>query len=124
MTQKTSFFITIFLISVLCASAQEKIKIRASDFNIDEPGFQSAWNHLKTGDKYFKAGKGTFPEAIMQYQFALQYNRYNPALNYNIGMCCLYSDKQGEALGYFQKAFEFDNNIAPDIHLLLGRAYQ
>ncbi|NQU80936.1 MAG: OmpA family protein [Bacteroidetes bacterium] len=124
MIQKISFFITIFLISVLCASAQEKIKIKASDFNIDEPGLQSAWNHLKMGDKYFKEGKGTFPEAIIEYQFALQYNRYNPALNYNIGVCCLYSDKQGEALGYFQKAFEFDNNIAPDIHLLLGRAYQ
>ncbi|MCK4698750.1 MAG: tetratricopeptide repeat protein, partial [Bacteroidales bacterium] len=124
MIQKTSFFITIFLISVLCASAQEKIKIRASDFNIDGPGLQSAWNHLKRGDKYFKAGKGTFPEAIIEYKFALQYNRYNPALNYNIGLCCLYSDKQWEALGYFQKAFEFDNNIAPDIHLKLGRAYQ
>ena len=124
MIRKASFFITIFLGSVLCASAQEKIKIRASDFDIDEPGLQSAWNHLKMGDKYFKEGKGTFPEAITEYQFALQYNRYNPALNYNIGICCLYSDKQGEALGYFQKAFEFDNNIASDIHLLLGRAYQ
>jgi len=124
MIQKVFFFITIFLVSVLCASAQEKIKIRASDFDIDEPGLQSAWNHLKMGDKYFKEGKGTFPEAITEYQFALQYNRYNPALNYNIGLCCLYSDKQGEALSYFQKAFEFDNNIAPDIHLLLGRAYQ
>jgi outer membrane protein OmpA-like peptidoglycan-associated protein/tetratricopeptide (TPR) repeat protein len=124
MKQKTSFFITIFLVFVLCASAQEKLKIKISDFDIDEPGLKSAWTHLKMGDKYFKAGKGTFPEAILEYQFALQYNRYNPAINYNIGVCCLYSDKQGEALGYFQKAFEFDNNIAPDIHLLLGRAYQ
>ena len=124
MKQKTSFFITIFLVFVLCASAQEMLKIKISDFDIDEPGLQSAWTHLKMGDKYFKAGKGTFPEAIFEYQFALQYSRYNPALNYNIGVCCLYSDKQGEALGYFQKAFEFDNNIAPDIHLLLGRAYQ
>ncbi|MBE9510660.1 MAG: OmpA family protein [Bacteroidetes bacterium] len=124
MKQKMSFFTIIFLVFVLCASAQEKLKIKISDFDIDEPGLQSAWTHLKMGDKYFKAGKGTFPEAILEYQFALQYNRYNPALNYNIGVCCLYSDKQGDALGYFQKAFEFDNNIAPDIHLLLGRAYQ
>ena len=124
MKKKTFLLITIFLVSILYVSAQEKLKIKISDFDIDEPGLQSAWNHLKMGDKYFKDGKGTFPEAILEYQLAIQYNRYNPALNYNIGVCCLYSDKQGEALGYFQKAFEFDNYIASDIHLLLGRAYQ
>lgn len=124
MKQKTFSLIVIFLFFIICTSAQEKLKIKRSVFDIDEPGLQSAWNHLRMGDKFFKNGKGSFPDAIKEYQYALQYNRYNPELNYNIGVCCLYSDKQADALGYFQKAFEFNNNVAPDIHLLLGRAYQ
>ena len=52
MKQKTFLLITIFLVSILYVSAQEKLKIKISDFDIDEPGLKSAWNHLKMGDKY------------------------------------------------------------------------
>ena len=112
-----------FLFSPFTVTAQQDIKIDKKEFNIEEQGFKEAWEYVKEGNKYFKTGLGTYGEALKNYERATDYNKYNPQLNYKMGVCCLFSEKKAEALTYFRKAFEFKNDVASDIHLMLGRSY-
>ncbi len=76
-----------------------------------------------TGDRWFKEGLGTYPLAIEHYLLAKSYNEYDPALNFKLGVACLYSDKATEALRYLRIASEFDPRLTPDLPLMMARAY-
>ena len=106
-------------------SAQENIKIKKSDFQIDikEVGFKEAWKEIKEGEKLFTAGIGTYPNALEHYLRAAKYNSDCPELNYKIGVCYLVTDKFYYATEYLEKAYLKDNNVADDIHYMLARGY-
>jgi outer membrane protein OmpA-like peptidoglycan-associated protein len=117
----------LILVLIMCSTfhleAQHKVKIYKENFRTSEPGFESAWVNVKQGNKAFKAGIGFYKEAMEKYQSALQYNLYHPELNYKMGVCCLFSDKKMESLNYFKRAYEFKEDVAPDIHFMIGRGY-
>jgi flagellar motor protein MotB/tetratricopeptide (TPR) repeat protein len=105
--------------------AQKNLKIKKDDFKTDqELGFEEAWKSIREGDKFFKAGPGTYRDAREHYLFAAQYNPDNPALNYKIGICYLFSDDKFESIQYLEKAFLIDENVSPDIRLMGAKAYQ
>ena len=119
---------TISIIIILLGfslSAQENIKIKKSDFQIDikEVGFKEAWKEIKEGEKLFTAGIGTYPNALEHYLRAAKYNSDCPQLNYKIGVCYLVTDKFYYATEYLEKAYLKDNNVADDIHYMLARGY-
>jgi len=105
--------------------AQQNLKINKADFKTEqELGFEEAWKSIKEGDKYFKAGLGTYRDAREHYLFAAQYNPDDPALNYKIGICYLFSDDKFESIKYLEKAFLIDENVSSDIRLMGAKAYQ
>ncbi len=116
-------FVTMIFLGAIGVDAQQDIKIDKKDFNIEEQGFDEAWDHVKEAESLFSKGIGTYRDALEQYKMAATYNTYNPQLNYKMGVCCLYSEQKLDALNYFKRAYEFNNQVAPDIHLMLGRAY-
>lgn len=116
-------FLTMLLVVFISVDAQQNIKIDKKDFKIKEEGFKEAWEHVKEADKLFSSGIGTYGDALEQYELASAYNTYNSQLNYKMGVCCVYSEQKRDALNYFKRAYEFNNDVASDIHLLLGRAY-
>lgn len=118
-----SFLILLVVTSI--SFAQEDIKIKKSDFRIEfkEVGFKTAWKHIKEGEKLFKDGLGTFPQALEHYLKAYKYNPDCASLNYKIGVCYLATDKFYYAAEYLEKAYLVNNNIASDIHFMLARAY-
>ncbi len=106
------------------AIAQENPKIKRSEFKSSDKGFKDAWQNIKDGDDYYKAGEGTYRLALEKYWSAYEYNDANAALNYKIGVCYLFTGKNRvEALNFLQKAEEIDSYIANDINYLLGRAH-
>ncbi len=106
-------------------AAQQNLKIKKADFKTDqELGFEEAWKSIKEGDKYFKAGLGTYREAREHYLFAAQYNPDDAALNYKIGICYLFSDDKFESIQYLEKAFLTNENVSPDIRFVGAKAYQ
>jgi len=116
----------ILICSVLAPSltGQEFVKIKKAEFQTtEEMGLEAAWKNIKTGDKFFKAGKGTYRDARELYLNAYQYNSENAALNYKIGVCYLFSDDKFESINYLTKAYVLDNQVAPDIHFMLAMAY-
>jgi len=115
----------IILIISFSLSAQENIKIKKSDFQIDikEVGLKEAWKEVKEGEKLFTAGIGTFPDALKHYLRASKYNPDCAELNYKIGVCYLVTDKFYYATEFLEKAYLKDNNVADDIHYMLARGY-
>ncbi len=115
--------VIMFLVGSIEVDAQQNIKIDKKDFNIEDQGFDEAWEHVKEAETLFSKGIGTYGDALEQYEMAATYNTYNSQLNYKMGICCLYSERKLDALTHFKRAHEFNNNVASDIHLMLGRAY-
>jgi outer membrane protein OmpA-like peptidoglycan-associated protein len=112
-----------FLIMTSGLDAQQRLTIRKKDFRITETGLKDAWKSIKEGDKLFDKGPGTFRDARKNYLKAYRYNPNCASLNYNIGLCYLFSDDKFEAIKYLAKAVKSNPSVAPDIKYLLGRAY-
>jgi outer membrane protein OmpA-like peptidoglycan-associated protein len=104
--------------------AQHLVKVKKAEFKTEqEEGFEEAWKNIKMGDKFYKAGKGTYRDAREHYLFAARYNPENAELNYKIGVCYLFSDDKFESIKYLTRAFLANENVAPDIRLMGGMAY-
>jgi flagellar motor protein MotB len=119
-------YLTLSLILVLITSgldAQQRLKVKKSEFKIVDIGLQEAWKSIKQGNKLFDEGLGTYREARKNYLKAYRYNPNNAELNYNIGLCYLFSDDKFEAIKYLNKAAKSNPDVAPDIKYLIGRAY-
>ncbi|MCK7536391.1 MAG: hypothetical protein MZV63_38135 [Marinilabiliales bacterium] len=102
--------------------AQDVVSVRKRDFKTTEEGFREAWAQIKLGDQYFVAEGIYYGLAFDEYFKASLYNSQNPALNYNLGITSLLSDKKDDAAGYLLRAYELNNEISDDIHLSIGRA--
>ncbi|RPI45609.1 MAG: hypothetical protein EHM46_01530 [Bacteroidetes bacterium] len=120
---------TAIVILILAAGGsawtQEDVRIRKKEFRTgSETGFNEAWKSIREGNKYFEEGRGTYDLARDHYLFAQQYNPGNPELNYRIGACYLFTDNKYEAINFLYRAYEIKPGVSPDIHLLLGQAFQ
>ena len=113
--------VLVFVTSVL--DAQQRLPVKKGEFKVIDVGLQEAWKSIKEGNKLFDEGLGTFREARNYYLKAYRYNPNNAELNYNLGLCYLFSDEKYEAIKYLSKAAKSDPDVAPDIKYLLGRAY-
>jgi outer membrane protein OmpA-like peptidoglycan-associated protein/tetratricopeptide (TPR) repeat protein len=116
--------ISAFILSIcIPVHAQELAKAKRSEFKIIPTGFKDAWKALKTGNKLFEEGLGTYREARKNYLKAYRYNPNNAELNYMIGVCYLYTDEKFESIKYLKKAYKIKPNVTTDIRFMLGRAY-
>lgn len=104
--------------------AQQKVKIDKDAFKLEKPDFNIAWENVKEGDRCYKLGGGLYPKAAEYYLKAMEFNSENAALNYKLGVSCLLGDDPQAALSYFLKARSLDMEVAEDLILLTGRAYQ
>ncbi|MEE4198194.1 MAG: OmpA family protein [Bacteroidales bacterium] len=122
-----SIILTLILVTQvsLYVEAQENVKIKKKDFRIDhkEVGFKDAWKEVKTGEKLFSAGLGTYPQALNYYLRAYKYNSDCPELNYKIGVCYLATNEFYKASDFLEKAFLKNEHVTDDIHFMMARAY-
>jgi outer membrane protein OmpA-like peptidoglycan-associated protein/tetratricopeptide (TPR) repeat protein len=116
-------FLAFFLLGNISITAQQKAKIKKSEFKIINTGFKDAWKAIRLGNKYFDEGPGTYRDARKAYLKAYRYNPNNAELNYMIGVCFIYSDDKFESIKYLKKSYKIKPNVTPDIRFMLGRAY-
>jgi len=121
---KNSLLVCSLLFLTGIISAQQQVKIKKAEFKTEQgEGLEDAWKNIKLGDKYYKAGKGTYRDAREHYLFAAKYNPENAELNYKIGVCYVFADDKYESIKYLTRAFLADENVASDIRFLAGQAY-
>jgi outer membrane protein OmpA-like peptidoglycan-associated protein/tetratricopeptide (TPR) repeat protein len=118
-----TMFVFLFLF-IVSSQAQQEVSVSRKDFKSDKQGFSQAWKFIKDGDSFYSEQGVWYKSALQDYLQAYSYNSRNAELNYKMGVCCLYSDKKEEAIDFFLKAGEIDNNVATDLYLLTGRAFQ
>lgn len=121
------FLSTAFLLLSCCflqLDGQTKVNISKKDFKNNETGFETAWQHVKDGDKYYKEQGVSYGKAFEEYVKAIVYNELNPELNYKTGVAALYSDNKDKAAKYFQKVLEASSDLTGDILFFTGRALQ
>ncbi|MBE0676437.1 MAG: OmpA family protein [Bacteroidales bacterium] len=124
MRARLFFNFAILLLLGIQVAAQENVKIEKDEFRTDKPGFEGAWKSLSRGDKYYAEGVLSYPEAIGEYSNAMQYNPECAGLNYKIGVCHLFTTDREMALDYLLRALSINPQVAEDILLMTGRAYQ
>lgn len=108
----------------MIANGQVYMKVSKYDFKTEEEGFTDAWKNIKDGDKFYEAGVGMYPQAVICYLIASDYNNNNPELNYKIGVSYLYGSEPLKSLDYFLRAYDLDPDVTEDILLLTGKSYQ
>lgn len=118
-----SILFLVLLFSNHCFSQQE-VKIKKKEFEISENGFRAAWKEVRKANQLFKKGQPWYREAREKYLKAAQYNNKNAQLNYQIGVCYLFTDNKGLATEYFQNALKADPEVAFDIHYLIALSHQ
>lgn len=105
--------------------SQKFVRVKKSEYNIENEGFKEAWKHVKKGNRLFKMNKkGAFSDALNDYLTALNYNEDNAALNYLTGICYLKTAEPRKALKYLDNAYFNYSGVTADIQYWLGRAYQ
>jgi len=100
----------------------QSVDFDKSNFPSDKDNLKTAINDIKNGDEQFQ--KEYYDEAVEYYLKANAFNPENAGLNFKIGICYLKGLMRYKCLSYFEKAFQLDRTIAPDIHLMLGKGYQ
>ncbi|HDZ41699.1 MAG TPA: tetratricopeptide repeat protein [Bacteroidetes bacterium] len=115
--------IIIIVLPLMNLSGQETLQVSRSDFKAADEGFRDAWKSLKEGDKLFKAGVGMYPQAVICYLLASDYNSNNAELNYKIGLAYLLGREPVKSLDFFLRAYELNPDVAEDILLLTGKSY-
>lgn len=116
--------IAMVLCTISIVYGQENVKIVKSEFKKEKEYFRDAWKCIQLADKDYDAGGGLYPEAMKTYLLAWDYNKDNAELNYKIGVSCLFGTEIEKSIVYLLKAYELKQNVATDILLLCGRAYQ
>lgn len=121
-----SLFFIVLLALPLQLTAQEDIRIKKRDFKIEKSteGFPEAWREVRRGNRLYERGKNFYSEALIHYLEAYQYNSGNAELNYKVGTCYLFSIGKVNAINYLEKAYELNDSVSTDIHLMLGKAFQ
>ncbi|MFO7850986.1 MAG: hypothetical protein ACQERS_07645 [Bacteroidota bacterium] len=124
MKKYLTLLIIIFIIPFVTLKGQVFVQVSKSDFETDKGGFRDAWKSIKDGNALFKSGVGLYPQAVICYLIANDYNSNNAELNYKIGVSYLFGSEPFKSLDYFLKAYEINPGVTEDILLLTGKAYQ
>ncbi|PCJ89102.1 MAG: peptidoglycan-associated lipoprotein [Flavobacteriales bacterium] len=87
--------------------------------------FKEALKEIEMGDELMLLGKGRYKDALKHYMEANKFNPNSATLNYKIGKCYLIGHiYKIKSISYLEKAFRLNNNVDPEVHYLLGQAYQ
>ncbi|MFP4663946.1 MAG: OmpA family protein [Bacteroidales bacterium] len=103
--------------------AQENVKFKRSEFSDQKQELRAAKRNIKFGDKA-RQNRDKPEKAIDYYMKAMEFNPNNAELNYKLGQTHVEALKKAEALQYFEKAVELDEEVREDVWLKVGQTRQ
>lgn len=120
---KAVLHITLLFLFVASAVAQN-VEFDKKNFKDDKGAFKDAVKNIEEGDKQMaKFPTPNFKQALPFYEAAQEFNPSNDYLNFQIGLCHLYTNFKFKSLSFFLKSFELNPNLRPDIHFYIGKGY-
>lgn len=117
--------IHITLLSLFVASGlAQNVEFDKKNFKDDKGAFKDAVKSIEEGDKLMATIPWpNYKQALPLYEVAQQFNPNNDYVNFQIGLCYLYTNFKFKSLQFFQKSFELNPNLRPDIHFYIGKGY-
>jgi outer membrane protein OmpA-like peptidoglycan-associated protein len=101
--------------------AQQNPRIHKDAVILGAKDQKKAAKEYSLAEKYFRKGTGTYDEALKYYLRLYKYKTDEPALNYKIGACHLFTSNKKASLDFLKAS---NPEIAKDYYYLLGRSYQ
>lgn len=93
-------------------------------FKEQKDGLKEALKNIKQGDEfYLQLPIPNYQEALKFYEKANAFNPNNSELNYKIGFCNINSSFKNRALPFFEKAYQLNPTVRPDIQYYIARGY-
>lgn len=120
---KMKKYILLCLLLVSGLAWGQNVDFNKKNFKDDTKGFKKAMDSMQVGDSYYKLGPANYKFAIPYYMTAQNFNPNNAVLNYRLGQCFLNSAFKTICIRFFEKAFQLNPAVSPDIHYCLGRGY-
>lgn len=119
--------ITILFISIsLSALAQSSkdVPFEKDFFPNQKDQLKEAKRSLEVGNEEYEGKRpGRYKFALEHFLKAQAFNPNNSMLNFRIGVCYINGSFKMKAKTHFEKAYELNPNIDPEIHYYLGRGY-
>ena len=120
---KALLHITLLFLFVASTVAQN-VEFDKKNFKDDKGAFKDAVKSMEEGDKLMATiPRPNYKQALPLYEVAQQFNPNNDYVNFQIGLCYLYTNFKFKSLQFFQKSFELNPNLRPDIHYYIGKGY-
>lgn len=120
---KKILLIILSIILVSDAFAQN-VEFDKKNFKEDKDGFKEAMKNMEEGDKLMaNIPTPKFKQALPFYESAQKFNPNNDYLNFQIGLCHLYTNFKFKALQYFEKSYQLNPNLRTDIHYYIGKGH-
>ena len=102
----------------------QNVEFDKKNFKEDKTAFKEAMDNLEEGDKFMASYPApNYKQALPFYEAAQSFNPNNDYLNFQIGLCHLFTNFKFKSLQYFQKSFELNTNLRPDIHFFIGKGH-
>ncbi|MDR0695028.1 MAG: OmpA family protein [Prevotellaceae bacterium] len=132
------YLIIIFALSFFTQLSAQNINFTTDNFIGREAALEQALKALHEGDGYYAQAKNICPslasacitdvssfynQALSSYLAAQNINSNNASLNYRIGECYIYIEKN-KAIPYLEKALSLDERTNANAYLFMGIAYQ
>ncbi|MDG0973313.1 MAG: OmpA family protein [Crocinitomicaceae bacterium] len=120
---KKILLIILSIILVSDAFAQN-VEFDKKNFKEDKDGYKEAMKSMEEGDKLMASiPTPKFKQALPFYESAQKFNPNNDYLNFQIGLCHLYTNFKFKALQYFEKSYQLNPNLRTDIHYYIGKGH-
>jgi outer membrane protein OmpA-like peptidoglycan-associated protein len=118
---KSILLLSLVVIMSLPLSAQQNPRINKDAITFGAKNKKKAKKEYSLAEKYYRKGIGTYDEALKYYLRLYRYKTDEPALNYKIGACHLFTSNKKASLDFLKAS---NPKITKDYYYLLGRSYQ
>lgn len=103
----------------------QNIEFEKTNFPNQKDQLRDAKRDMQKGNEEYEGQRpGKYKFALEQYLKAQAFNPNNDILNFRIGVCYIHGSFKTKAKAHFEKAFQLNPIVDPEIHYYLGRGYQ
>lgn len=115
--------IIIMLIITCFKSFAQDVEFSKDNFRDKKDELKLAKNEIELGDEIMEKESVFYKNAIPHYLIAYKLNPNNALLNFKLGKCYYHSSFRSKCTSFFEKAYQLNPEVDPEILYYLGMGY-
>jgi len=114
--------ITLLIFACFKSFAQD-VEFSKENFKDKKDELKIAKNEMELGDEIMEKEAVFYKNAIPHYLIAFKLNPNNALLNFKLGKCYFHSSFRSKCTSFFEKAYQLNPEVDPEILYYLGMGY-